>query len=79
MKKFTIYILSLIIISFAGCKTKVTINQDEAGEVITDYLKANPEYKTIRFKFGEIKFNSTNDLFELGKYKGVHQRGEEKE
>ncbi|NTD96840.1 hypothetical protein G6M26_09845 [Agrobacterium tumefaciens] len=75
MKKFTIYILSLIIISFAGCKTKVTINQDEAGEVITDYLKANPEYKTIRFKFGEIKFNSTNDLFELGKYKSLASKG----
>lgn len=75
MKKITIYILSLIIISFAGCKTKVTINQDEAGEVITEYLKANPEYKTIRFKFGEIKFNSTNDLFELGKYKSLASKG----
>ena len=75
MKKITIYILSLIIISFAGCKTKVTINQDEAGDVITEYLKANPEYKTIRFKFGEIKFNSTNDLFELGKYKSLASKG----
>ncbi|MCX2586390.1 hypothetical protein [Pedobacter sp. MR22-3] len=75
MKKITIYILSLIIIGLAGCKTKVTINQDEAGEVITEYLKANPEYKTIRFKFGEIKFNSTNDLFELGKYKSLASKG----
>lgn len=75
MRKITLYILSVILISFAGCKTKTTINQDEAGEVITDYLKANPEYKTTRFKFGEIKFNSTNDMFELGKYKSLASKG----
>ena len=75
MKKFTIYILSVLILGFAGCKTKVTINQDEAGEVITDYLKANPEYKTIRFKFGELKFNSTTEMFELGKYKSLASKG----
>ena len=40
MKKHILYILSILIIGFAGCKTKTTINQDEAGEVITDYLKA---------------------------------------
>src|SRR3982750_3431919 len=75
MKKLTIYILSLIIIGLAGCKTKTTINQDEAAEVITSYLKANPEYKTTRFKFGEMKFNSTNDMFELGKYKSLASKG----
>jgi hypothetical protein len=48
MKKVTIYILSFIIVGLAACKTKTTINQDEAAEVITDYLKANPEYKTAR-------------------------------
>ena len=75
MKKLAIYILSFIIIGFAGCKTKTTINQDEAGKVITDYLKANPEYKTTRFDFGEIKFNSTNEMFELGKYKTLASKG----
>ncbi|WP_316851376.1 hypothetical protein [Pedobacter agri] len=75
MKKHILYILSFLIIGFAGCKTKTTINQDEAGEVITDYLKANPEYKTTRFNFGEIKFNSTNDMFELGKYKSLATKG----
>lgn len=75
MKKLTIYILSFIFIGFVGCKTKTTINQDEAAEVITDYLKANPEYKTTRFNFGEIKFNSTNEMFELGKYKSLASKG----
>ncbi|UKT64134.1 hypothetical protein [Pedobacter mucosus] len=75
MKKLTIYLLSFVIIGFAGCKTKTTINQNEAGEVITDYLKANPEYKTTRFDYGEIKFNSTNDMFELGKYKSLATKG----
>lgn len=75
MKKHILYILSFIIVGFAGCKTKTTINQDEAGEVITEYLKANPEYKTARFNFGEIKFNSTNDMFELGKYKSLANKG----
>ena len=75
MKKLAVYIVSLIIIGFAGCKPKTTINQEEAGEVITDYLSANPEYKTTRFNFGEIKFNSTNEFFELGKYKTLASKG----
>lgn len=75
MKKIVFYILSLIIIGIAGCKSKTTINQDVAAEVIIDYLKANPEYKTTRFKFGEVKFNSTNEMFELGKYKSLASKG----
>ncbi|MBC6112519.1 hypothetical protein ACFOG5_12045 [Pedobacter fastidiosus] len=75
MKKLTIYILSLIVIGFAGCKNKTTINQSEAGEVITDYLKANPEYKTTRFNFGEMKFSSTSDKVELGKYRTLENKG----
>lgn len=75
MKKLTIYILFVIIISFAGCKTKTTINQDEAGSVITDYLKANPEYKTTHFRFGEIKFSSKNDKIDLVKYKALAAKG----
>ncbi|WP_431292832.1 hypothetical protein [Pedobacter sp. P26] len=75
MKKLTIYILSFIIVGLTACKTKTTINQDEAAKVITSYLKANPEYKTTRFRFGEMKFNSTNDMFELGKYKSLASKG----
>ncbi|MDN3585832.1 hypothetical protein QWY86_04080 [Pedobacter aquatilis] len=75
MKKITIYILSTIIIGFAGCKSKTTINRDEAGEAITEYLIANPEYKTTRFSFGELKFNSKNDMLDLNKYKTLSNEG----
>lgn len=75
MKKLIIYILSVIVIGFAGCKTKTTINQDEAGTVITDYLKVNPEYKTTRFNFGEIKFSSKADKEDLTKYKALESKG----
>lgn len=75
MKKFTIYILSVLIIGFAGCKNKTTINRDEAGDAITDYLIANPEYKTTRFDFGEIKFNSKSEMTDLDKYKALSTQG----
>ena len=75
MKNFALTILSFIVIGFAGCTTKSTINQDEAGSVITDYLKANPEYKTTHFKFGEIKFSSNSEKNELGKYKTLENKG----
>ncbi len=75
MKKSITYILSFIMIGLAGCKNKTTINQSEAGEVITSYLKANPEYKTTRFNFGEIKFSSTNEKNELGKYRSLESKG----
>jgi len=75
MKKHILYILSFLIIGFAGCKTKTTINQEEAGNVITDYLTANPEYKTTRFNFGEIKFSSKSDKQDLAKYKILEGAG----
>ncbi|TDG37896.1 hypothetical protein EZJ43_02050 [Pedobacter changchengzhani] len=75
MKKNIIYILLLTVIGFAGCKSKTTINRDEAGEAISDYLTANPEYKTTHFKFGEIKFNTTNEMNELGKYRTLESKG----
>jgi len=75
MKHFKLYIFALLLIGLTACKTKTSINQNEAGEVITDFLKANPEYKTSRFEFGQIKFSSTSDLFELGKYKTLATKG----
>ncbi|MFC4213511.1 hypothetical protein ACFOWA_20120 [Pedobacter lithocola] len=75
MKKLINYILSLIIIGFAACTPKTTINQEEAGSVITEYLVANPEYKTTRFDFGEIKFSSKNDKLDLAKYKILESKG----
>ncbi|WP_316830942.1 hypothetical protein [Pedobacter aquatilis] len=75
MKNLSVYILAFLIIGFAGCKSKTTINQDEAGTVITEYLTANPEYKTTRFSFGEIKFSSKSDKADLVKYKNLESAG----
>jgi hypothetical protein len=73
MKK-SILFLFISIIAF-GCKNVAKINADEAGEVITEYLKANPEYKTSKFSFGEMKFNSESDMKELAKYRQLANEG----
>lgn len=75
MKNQFLFLLTLAVFAFGGCKNVAKINADEAGEVITDYLKANPEYKTARFNFGEMKFNSDKDLKELAKYKQLASEG----
>ncbi len=75
MKSITFTLVSLFIFAFGGCKNSTTINQSEAGEVISDYLTANPEYKTTRFNFGEIRFNSSSDMLELEKYRQLENDG----
>lgn len=74
MKNRFLIIVSLLIVAL-GCKNVATINAEEAGEKITDYLKANPEYKTARFNFGELKFNSEKDMKELEKYRRLAEQG----
>ncbi len=69
MKKQLLTFLVLIVISFSGCKDAAKINAEEAGDVIIDYLQANPEYKTARFNFGEMKFNNDTEMQELAKYR----------
>jgi hypothetical protein len=73
MKK-SILFLFISIIAFS-CKNVAKINADEAGEVITDYLKANPEYKTARFNFGEMKFNNESEMKDLEKYRQLANEG----
>ena len=75
MKNITFAFVSLFIFAIGGCKNSTTINQSEAGEVITDYLTANPAYKTTRFNFGEIKFNSRSEMVELEKYRQLENEG----
>ncbi|TKC12057.1 hypothetical protein FA048_00105 [Pedobacter polaris] len=75
MKKYTYILVSLFIIAFSACKNVATINESEAGEVIVDYLKGNPEYKTDKFHFGEMRFNSKKDMLELEKYKTLANEG----
>lgn len=65
----------LTAIAFTSCKDVSKINAEEAGDVITDYLKANQEYKTARFHFGEMKFNSRSEMLELEKYKTLADEG----
>jgi len=67
MKKTILVIL--IASTLFACKNTSTINTDEAGKVIITYLKGNPEYKTTRFDFGELKFNTEKEYAELENYR----------
>lgn len=58
-----------------SCKSSNTINTDEAGQVIVDYLKANPEFKTTRFDFGQLTFNSGKDAQKLRAYQQLADSG----
>ena len=75
MKKYTFILIALITITFSACKNVATISEAEAGEVITTYLKGNPEYKTDKFHFGEMTFNSRKEMGELEKYKTLANEG----
>lgn len=74
MKKL-IFICLAIVTVLSSCSDNTTINQNEAGKVITNYLERNPEYKTTSFKFGELKFNSNKEREELNSYKNLAQEG----
>jgi hypothetical protein len=75
MKNQILTAFVLIAIAFTSCKDVAKITDEEAGDVITDYLKANQEYKTARFHFGEMKFNSKSEMLELEKYKTLEDEG----
>lgn len=75
MRNSVLSFLILAVIALGGCKNVATINESEAGEVIVTYLKGNPEYKTDKFHFGEMKFNSKKEMVELEKYKTLANEG----
>lgn len=75
MKNNLSSLLVLFVIAFSSCKNVATINEGEAGDVIVTYLKGNPEYKTDKFYFGELKFNSKSEMQELEKYKTLANEG----
>lgn len=75
MQNRFVILLTCVTLCFSACKNTGKITADEAGEVITDYLKSNPEYKTGKFHFGEMKFNSKNEMVELEKYKTLEDEG----
>lgn len=66
---------ALVATTLFACKNTSTINTDEAGRVITTYLKGNPEYKTTKFEFGELKFNSEKEYVELANYRQLANDG----
>ena len=75
MKKHTYILVALITIAFGACKNVATISESEAADVIVTYLKGNPEYKTDKFHFGEMTFNSRKEMGELEKYKTLANEG----
>ncbi len=74
-KKSLIFLCFFLFLGILSCKDVSKINSEEASEVITNYLKINPEYKTTRFDFGELKFNSRNEMLELEKYRQLEEEG----
>jgi hypothetical protein len=68
-------LIALIATTLFACKNTSTINTDEAGRVITTYLKGNPEYKTTKFEFGELKFNSEKEYVKLENYRQLANDG----
>ncbi|WP_276360403.1 hypothetical protein [Daejeonella sp. H1SJ63] len=70
-----LYLAICINIFFAACGGNTSLNESEALSVIADYLEAKPEYKTISFKFGEIKFKGEKDQDDLKKYTTLEESG----
>ena len=68
-------LIAVIVTSLLACKNNATINTDEAGRVITTYLKGNPEFVTTKFKFGELKFNSDKEYAALQNYRQLATEG----
>ena len=68
-------LIALIASAFFACQSNPSINTNEAGKVITTYLKGNPEYKTTRFDFGELKFNNEKEYAELENYRKLASDG----
>ncbi|PZP45840.1 MAG: hypothetical protein DI598_12825 [Pseudopedobacter saltans] len=73
MKK--IILMTLLATFFFACKNSSSINAEEAGRVVTTYLKGNPEFKTTKFDFGELKFNSKKEYAELENYRQLASEG----
>lgn len=68
-------LIALIATTLFACKNNSSINTEEAGKVIITYLKGSPEYKTTRFDFGELKFNTEKEYAELENYRKLANDG----
>lgn len=75
MKRILWFFLFIFVIVSNACKNENSINEDDASEVIEQHLSVEPEYKTISFRFGELKFRGLKDQEELNKYKELESLG----
>lgn len=75
MKQYSFLLYVTIALLISGCGSETTINDDEASAVIEQHLESNPEYETVTFNFGEMKFRSGKDQPELNKYKALEEQG----
>jgi hypothetical protein len=76
MKRSLILVFILFSTIFInGCGNETTINENEASEVIAEFLESNPEFKTASFSYGEIKFKGEKDQEELSKYEVLEENG----
>jgi len=74
--KRPIWMLFIAFIAIASaCKNETSINEDDASEVIVGHLITEPEYKTLVFHFGEMRFRDRKDEDVLTKYKALEEQG----
>lgn len=64
----------LFLMLLSGCGNNVVLDQSTATDLISDYLRSNPEYETETLTLGEIKFKSKNDKFQLEKFKELRDK-----
>lgn len=75
MKKFMLLAFATTFAFFiSSCKSGNNLDESTAEDVISTYLKANPEYESTKIDIGEIKFRSKNDQLELQKYKALEEK-----
>jgi hypothetical protein len=76
MKKSVLFSLAaLFLFCLGSCKNAAVLDESTAAEVVSAYLKSNPEYESVNVDLGEVKFRSKSDLAELAKYKILAQKG----
>lgn len=70
-----VYLAACFSMLHSSCGNGTSINDSEAFSVVADYLEAKPEYRTINFRFGELKFKGEKDQEDLKKYKQLEEEG----
>ncbi len=74
LKSYILIFFSYILL-LLSCGDPTQIEADDASKLISKHLETAPEFKTIRFDFGEMKFNSDADMSRLEVYKELANEG----